>query len=224
MKRMIVTTITLLCWLLGQAQSEVSQERSFFYDEFREGTVFFSEGNPVRANLNYNFVSQQMQFLDNDVILDLVRQSKITHIEIGDDIFVPLGNRGFAHVIRHGPIMLLRRTHIDIVARRGQGAYGIPTNTAAVSIPPYLRTAPIGGVLASTFNYLPQQTEYRVRIHFYLMKDSNTYSATRRNFLRLYREVRPQLETFMRENNIDFQNEQHLRGLTMFANSLLMAR
>jgi len=223
MKRTIILSIALLCWLFGQAQSETTRERPFFHDEFRLGTVFFSEGNTVRAMLNYNFVSQEMQFLnhlENDAILDLVRQPNLTHVEIGDDVFVPVG-RGFAHIIRGGPVMLLKRKHIDIVAGRGRGAYGSSTNTAAVRTPPYL-IGGIGGATAANFTNLPLETEYRVRLHFYLMKNGSIYSATRRNFLRVYREVRPQLEAFMRDNTIDFSNERHLLGLTNFANSLLL--
>jgi len=228
MKRTLILATTILGCLSVKAQSEASQEKPFFYDEFRLGTVFFSEGTPVNANLNYNFVLQKMQFLnhqDNNAILNLVRQPNLTHIEIGNDIFVPIGDQGFAHVIQDGPITLLKRKRVDVIRKRGEGAYGAPTSTSAVYTPTSLRTSTISGHQSvQSFNEFPPQTNYTVRTHFFLMKDNKVHSASRRNFLRIYDEVKLQLEIFLRENNVDFRNEQHLRSLTRYANNLLMAR
>jgi len=228
MKHLVVLVICLLGYLVSQAQviADVQEERPFFYDEFRVGIVHFMYGDPIRAMLNYNFILQEMQLIhpETNEILNLVRQANLTHIEIGNDIFVPVRNQGFAVIIQDGPITLLHKKHIVIRDAR-RGAYGIPLNTATVDRLTYLHVGTGGqGSPAPLTNRLPQNTEHRVRHQHYLMKNNVVYQATRRNFLHLYREVHPQLETFIRKNNIDFRNEQHLRSLTMFANSLLMAR
>jgi len=230
--------ITLIAFLLGlmfvQAQ-EITHVKPYFYDEFRPGTVFFTEGAPVRALMNYSFVSQKMLFVNPDnhnEILNLVRQPNMTHIEIGYDVFVPIQPHGFAHVISYGPITLLKRKRIFLEADR-RGAYGIPTNTATVNV-----LSSFSSIVGSSgdlpdglgsrtqviaHNTLEVTTRTRTEQRFYLMRDRVAIPVTRRNFLSLHREIRPQLETFISENSINFRNEQHVRSLTIFANSLLMA-
>jgi len=214
---------------------EIIHVKPYFYDEFRPGTVFFTEGAPVQALMNYSFVSQNMLFVNPNnpnETLSLVRQPNMTHIEIGYDIFVPVQPHGFAHVISDGPVTLLLRKRIFLEADR-RGAYGMPTNTGTVntlssfsSIIGASGDLPDGAgsrTLTIAHNSLEVTTRTRTEQRFYLMRDRVAVPATRRNFLNLYREIRPQLETFIRENSINFRNEQHVRSLTIFANSQLMA-
>ena len=209
----------LFGYLLGQTQEVKSVEKPYFFDEFKLGTVFFSNGEQAKAMLNYNFVSQQMQFLNhenNNEVLNLVRQPNLTHIEIGNDIFVPAGNKGFAWVVQDGPISLLYSKKV-VVQNVKSGGYGDLSPTAA------------GDNINSIFGVgivyqFPPNTRTRTEERFYLMKNKKVYAATRRNYLALYSEIKPQLEQFLKEHRVDFKNEQHLRGLSKFANGLLLAK
>jgi hypothetical protein len=102
--------------------------------------------------------------------------------------------------------------------------YGVTPEGGTTTVSGAIDHGGLGGGVGSsgTLQHLKLLIEYRIDREYWLMKNRNVYPATRRNFLRLYSEVRPQLETFMRENNINFRDEQHLRSLTMFANSLLI--
>jgi len=224
MKRLTTLMFCMvLCW---GSQTLFSAESPFFNDEFKVGFVHFLDGETGSATLNYNLVTQEMQFLDhqnNNAILTLVRDPNISHIIIGNDIFVPVGRQGFAVVIQNGPVSLLRKTHL-VREERQKGAFGTPTTTAAVDVVTQFDFNSMAGLSTAPTQLAARPIDFLAINEYFLMKNRVPHAATRRNFLRLYREVRPQLETFMRENNIDFQNEQNLRGLTMFANSLLMAR
>jgi len=239
MKRSFVLVIFLISWLFSQAQiNHITTTNPLFYDEFREGIVFFAEADPVSTNLNYNFVTQEMLFIDHNTnaILTLTRRQDMTHIEIGNDIFVPIRRGGWALVIQNGSVALLEDTRFVPMAKR-RGAYGTPLTTSGaytvsslgagsiIGVGGYANHAGIGGgANSSQLLNIEYPIEYRIDRGHWLIRDRNIYAATRRNFLRVFHEVRPQLETFIRENNIDFRNEQHLRGLTMFANSLLMTK
>lgn len=227
MKRIAALMFCLAFFLAGKAQTLFSQENTFFNDEFKHGFVYFLDGEVGSAKLNYNFVLQKMQFIDEESnqILNLPHDRNISHIIIENDIFVPMMGRtqGFAVVIQNGPVTLLRKKHL-VREERQKGAFGTPTSTAAVDVVTQFDFSSTIGLSSSPTNMNHRQFDYLAIMGYYLMKNRQAYQATRRNFLRLYREVRPQLETFMRENIIDFQDEQNLRGLTMFANSLLMAR
>ncbi|MCL2412696.1 MAG: hypothetical protein FWC98_00980 [Bacteroidales bacterium] len=227
MKRIFTLAFCLTSMFVQAQQTDTRDKRVFFYDTFQRGTAFFLDGTFSVAMLNYNFVSGEIQFINHldGSILNLVRDPGLSHIEIQNEIFVPV-DRGFAVMILDGPVALLQKDRITL-RRRTTGALGIETNTATgqedVSLVSIV-SLPTAREFETSTERNPHLINHRIETTFFLMKDQKVYSATRRNFLRLYREVRPQLETFIRENNVDFRNEQHLRGLTMFANSLLMAR
>jgi hypothetical protein len=155
----------------------------------------------------------------------LVRQPDLVYIAINDEIFVPV-DRGYALMILDGPIALLQNEQIKY-RKRTTGAMGIETNTSIgtddlhlasiVELPTTTEFREAPGKRASDINLL-------IETVFYLMKDQKIYAATKRNYLRLYPEIKPQLEKFLSENKIDFKNEQHLRGLSKYCNSLLMAK
>jgi len=257
MKRIIILLYCLAVCLIGQTQTTITAETPYFYDEFQIGTVFFLNGEQSRAKLNYNFVLQEMQFINHqtDQILNLVRDHTLTHIKIGKDIFVPVGRQGYAFVIQDGPITLLEKRQL-VQEERKTGAYGMPAATASIDNLTHfnfsnasditlssgtmgaVRTVATDGSRAVTWSgtgdeinntgasqprYISQPIYYKVLTEYYLMKDRRTYAATRRNYIRLYSQIRPQLEEFLKENNVDFKNDQHLRGLLMFSNSLLKA-
>ena len=215
----------MLATTQAQNKNDTLGEKVFYFDRFQQGTVYFLDGTISRAMLNYNFVQQDMQILDhqnNNQILDLVRPQGLSHIQIGDDIFVPL-DKGYAVVILDGPVALMRKR--DIIASRAvTGIFGIPTETAATNRDVLFGSSAGEFQDVSTIHISPTQYKYRVEHTYYLMKDRKVYAATRRNFLGLYREVRPQLEQFLKENNVNFRDEDHLRGLTKYANSLLLAK
>jgi hypothetical protein len=228
MKPILFFVLCLTGCLFAQAQqTESLGERVYFYDHFQRGTVYFLDGSVSHAMLNYNFVQRDMQILDHQStgnrILDLVRSPDLSHIQIGDDIFVPL-DKGYAVVILDGPVALMRKKDI-IASREITGIFGIPTETAATNRDVRFGSATGEFTDVSSLHIPPPSSNfrYRVEITYFLMKDRKIYPVTRRNFLRLYREVRPQLEAFLSEHSVDFRNEEHLRGLTLYANSLMMA-
>jgi hypothetical protein len=241
MKRITILLICLFGWLMAYSQSGTSP---YFYEEFRKGKVFFTEGNPVEAIFNYSFVLEEMQFLDpedNDQILTLVRRPNMTHIEIGRDIFVPVDRQGWALVLQDGPVTLLQKKHIIPLDKKGP--YGVPLNTSGAQIVSNLGSVMdasyilgnVGGGQArregsSVFDRSAvglsqlQLENVKTEIRHWLMRDQRVFPATRQSFLRVYSEVRPQLERFFEDNRVDFGNEQHLRSLTRYANSLLATK
>jgi hypothetical protein len=225
MKRSILAALCLAVQVTVWTQnSQPSVQRPYFYDEFKSGIAFFSSGEVSVAEFNYNFVLQEMQFLDrrnNNQILNLVRQSSLTHIEIGKDIFVPAGKTGYAVVIQDGPVTLMKKRHLIRYAKK-TGAYGTSATTASIDLVDYLSTG-VDLVTSQSTQFFNPEYSYLEKNEYFLMKNKKTYTATRKNFLRLFSEIKPQLEKFISENNIDFRNEQHLRGLTKYANSLLLA-
>ena len=215
------------CLFAQDQESNTSNEKIYFYDEFQPGTVHFADGSISRAKLNYNFLLQDMQFLNAaNEVLSLVRQPDLMYAKIGDDIFAPV-DKGYAAVVLDGPVALLQKKHI-VTKRRATGAYGIENNTDVgmedVSLVSFVALPTSHEFTEARQRRIADNLIHRIEVTFYLMKDKKIYPATRRNFLRLYSEIRPELKRFLSEHPVDFRNGEHLRGLTRFGNSLLTAQ
>ena len=150
---LMICALSAGCLIAQTDGNRIVTSNPYFFDEFKEGSVFFTEGNPVRVKLNYNFVLQEIEFLDhqnNDQVLTLVRKPNMTHIEvrIGTEktVFVPLQKAGWAAVVQDGPITLLEeKRYTPEVSRKG--AYG--TSLATAGSGAYSLTS-MGTVLEST--------------------------------------------------------------------------
>jgi hypothetical protein len=219
----------VLCWQVAKTQIFVPDQSFYFFDKFKSGTVFFENDQIAQAKFNYNLFSQRMEFFDpenEDRLLNLIVSPNLTHIEIEKTIFVPVEPTGFAVVVQDGPVTLLRKKRLFEELDKTRGGYEVPNSTAAVtnSASIYVGIQTVHGIGSHRLLPVSIATKTREEQRFYFMKNRVTYTASRRNFLRLYTEIRPQLEKFLKENKVDFKNEEHLRGITRYANSLLIAK
>ena len=241
MTRKIILLFCLVGWLAIQTQ-EARATNPFLYDEFQRGRVFFIEGEPVGAKINYNILERDMQFIDpenNDRILFLVRDPNITHIEIGDDVFVLIHREGWALVLQQGPLSLLRT--MRPVRERPRGPYGVPLTTSSVRELSHLNMSNLSHVLSAGSGFgsrggatvsgaaysqplraLPVREDFQIETTYWLTRDFQAYRpATRRNILRLCPEISPQIEDFLSEHRVDFKNAEELWALVRFSNFLL---
>lgn len=223
MKRLFILIVCLLNgWFIWAQESDSISEKIYVYDEFQLGTVYYSDGSVSKAMMNYNFVLQTMQFfnhLEDGQILDLVRQPNMTHVKIGKDIFVPV-DQGYAIIVLDGSVALLQKTRV-ITKKQTTGAYGIPTNTVAVKEVPITSFA---GSLYETSSKRISHKDYRIETVFYLMKNGKIRLATKRNYLKLYPKIKLQIELYLSEHNVDFNNHNSLMELSKYCNGLMLAK
>ncbi|MCL2417324.1 MAG: hypothetical protein FWD02_05260 [Bacteroidales bacterium] len=241
MKRTIILLFCLTGWLAGQTQ-EARAMNPFLYDEFQQGQVFFTEGDPVDVKINFNILDRDMQFInpkDNDQVLFLVRDPNITHIEIGYDIFV-LVDREWALVVQYGPLSLLRT--MRPAPERPRGPYGVVLTTSGAQELSHLNMSSLsfalsagsgfgsssGGATVSAAAYsqplraLPVREGFRIETAYWLTRDFQTYRpATRRNFLRLCPKISPQVGEFLSQHRVNFSDMEELSALVRFSNFLL---
>ena len=156
-----------------------------------------------------------MEFLDiqnNDEVKSLVRSRNITRIKIEDEVYVPISNRGYAKVIQDGPVSLLHSRRVIIQSDKTDG-YGRSNPTAAADN--------LGSVRGISGTFEPN-VRPRIEESFFLMKDRKIRRASRKNYLRFYPEIKPQIRQFLSEHPVDFRNKEHLRGLSKFSNGLIL--
>ncbi len=202
--------------------SDVIQKdrRVFFFDGFTGGSVVFKDGTRSSGDLNYNLLSQKIQFRQDDKVLDLsTPASEIDYVQIANLYFIPYQNEFLVAIERNNVALLYSRS----VFLEGEkiGAYNTENTTGAQDNMNALDLEQ-GGSFGMV--YLLPQTKIKITERFYLRKNNKTVIATKKNYLKLYPEIKPQIEEFLSQHKVNFNNEADLRGLSKYCDSLMFAK
>ena len=105
----------------------------YVFPEFKGGTVIFSDRTVTRAQMNYNMLTQEMQFVDaQERIMALANPAEIASIQIDGREFV-YTSRGYAEVLAYaGTRALLLHRRIKAENEKPSGAYGTVSDVSAV--------------------------------------------------------------------------------------------
>jgi hypothetical protein len=226
-------TILILCCLTGQLftqtlNRDITSVNPYYYENFQLGSVFFTEGDPVRALLNFNVFNNDIAFVESigldgtPRILSLIKRPNMTRIQIGNDVFVP-AEKGWALLVVDAPIALVAKKHTVATMI---GPYGVPLTTssaqavtwgalvrylAAVGVESSIdvpedapqATSEIGGLStpSNPGKEIGINAKNNVETNFYFKRGNKLYSATERNFVRFYNELAPELRQFLLEES-----------------------
>ena len=190
-----------------------------------------------------------IDFFNEQRLTKLITSSNMTHIRIGNHIFIPLEENEWAMLIEDGRVALLEKRRLAPVGRAG--GYGMTILTGAAESHTNLenvmgsseflgfRTSSNAGLTHSIEDWiqigvdadnplvvrLPTEVDFRIETTYYVMKDYKTYfAATARNFLALDPQIKPQIQEYLRRRErFSFSDVRDLTGLVVHCNNLLAA-
>ena len=125
------STITIKA---GTSFSEsVSMTDLYEYPQFVYGKVFFRQGDSTVARLNYQRLSDAMQFIDfKGDTLDIAYAGTINFFRINNDIFYY--DNGYVKLIKEdNTIKLATKQTLRVVAKEKTGAYNAASSTSAIN-------------------------------------------------------------------------------------------
>lgn len=209
--------------------TELSENMRYAFPQFTHGTVYFKNNSTAQALLNYNYVSQTLQFKDKEEILDLQNPGDVSSVKIGTTMFIPINN-SFAQVIKAGQVSLLlnRKILMESVKRDG---YGTKMNTASAENASTIQAQSSdgqGGSHISTsistntsFSDANFSKEYEVKQmdRFYLFKFGKTYVTTKKNFIKCFPDKKDIIEKYVKEHAPNFDNEEDMIKLLDVCNA-----
>jgi hypothetical protein len=178
----------------------------YLYPSFKKGMVLFKDGHKNQADLNFNFLNGEMQFIDEKGdTLSLAEERTISDITIGKDSF--FYDDGYLQLIAgNETVKLVRRQRIRIIDQQKVGAYDQPSSAGAIT----------------SYNTLPNQIrnfKLDVRQDVIMGKQTTYYigdrynrffRVTKKNLLKNFPKKETELNNYLKGNNVDFENEVHL--------------
>jgi len=193
--------------LLSQfiAAQEVYNE--YLFNKFTDGTAYKNEKKVFDAKFNYNVINQKLVFLSNTDILEPKNSEDITHIIMGDRYFEKVKNNLYYEkfITDNNGAFYIRWKSKIVKVDNGNSYYGAPSKTS---------TAKRVNKIESDGSVIPLKVTDDTTIksdNSYYVKIDNNFKQFK-NFTSLAKIFnKKDLEKYVKENNLDFNNNEDLR-------------
>lgn len=214
MKRIL---FTLLIWIgffsLVLSQHNLSE---YLFDDYKDATVHFKGNLKSNERVNYNLLNGKLYFIDKHdnkikVVSDI---EKIAFIKVRDRNFL-LDNDGLKEVVSTLPLVYVK---YNAKSRRkpSKAAYG---GTSQVSSSANYTELRDGGSHAFLKN-----DDVEIFLHYneyWIEKDGKKKKFTQfKQFIKIYSGHKEQLEQYIKDNNINFEDAEAIVELCRYAENL----
>lgn len=183
------------------------------FSEFTSGRLTFVAGKSQERKFNYNLFTGKMDFIDDHgdtLTLNYARELRL--VTIGSRVFYFDPAEGYIEVILQMPLSLgVRKVFFAAIKETvADDGYGVASHTTSSTRS--FRGAVTAGVI-NVDNLYKKEAYY-----FFIDQRSNLYQANKLSLLRLFDDHRKEIKAYLKKNNVDFKNEQHLMALVRFCN------
>jgi len=195
----------------GENIAQAYSPNGFYrFPQFSKATLFYKGGTRnTGEQFNYNILSGTMQFINPaGKIFDIGDPANIDSVVFENTVFVY--NDGFMEIIFHTDSIILFKKIIIQTREEKIGALGLPAQSSSIdNISIYSGKTDAYNL---TINADIVVTE---NVYWYLMDNNhNILKATKGNLLKLLSAGRQSaVETYMKQNKINFENENDLKKL-----------
>lgn len=185
------------------------------YPQFKYGKVYRLNGDASAGRMNYDILSQEMQFIDSKGdTLALANENDINFTSIEADTFFH-NTHGYVEQAAHLSQTILVYKEIIKTSEQKIGAYGIPTSTVNIESKKSIN---------EDQNYLLSSnaiiTLSKNRQYFFSDNHFNILPANSKNVLKVFSKQKEKLMRYFDENATDFNKEADLKKLFGYIQSI----
>jgi hypothetical protein len=187
-------------------------KNTFHYSEFLPGKVYFRDGRIAEANMNYNRIMDEMQFINRTGdTLALSDEPTIRVICIEKDSFY--FDRGYVLLVETNDAVKLGVKHgLKLGDKRKPTGYDMMSSTSSVTS---LRSLLDGRRLYNL--EVKEQTLISTFTQYYFGDKFNRFiPATKKNLLSMFPQYANPIKKFCKSNGIDFSKKEGLKTVVSF--------
>ncbi len=197
---------------VGEIPNKVlPREAMYLSPAFNNGTAFFRDGTSAEMPFNYNFLLDEMHFLDDaGDTLAIANPELLSSVVIDSLVFY--FDRGYLRqVSKHGNYKLVVKQEMVQIADKTRSAYDIASGSSSIKT--------YGSINNGNSRIYKLQVEKDVlfkEVKSYYIADASDHflKADKKSFYTLF-EV-DKVRKYMRAHKVNFNNEEDLQGLLMF--------
>lgn len=213
-KLLIITFITCAyCNVFAQADKNVKQLTQYLFPDFTEGTVLQKSGSVTKTNLNYNTLTQEMIFKQNDQLLAIADPASVDTVFLNGTKFI-YANNVFYQVVTNTPVALYIQYQSDIVSSGAETGFGKTQTTAASGLTD-LKSSGKAYALSLTDEYsIKNKTVYLLK------KDGNYITINNlKDVKNVFTGKENVIDDYAKKNKISFKKTDDIIKLIEFCNS-----
>ena len=191
-------------------------DKIYHYPNFTDGKIFFRNKTTSDARLNYNYLNGEIEFITpNNDTLAIAKEQMLNIERVAIDTNTFFYNNGYLELVAQNAVgKLLKKQIFDVVKREKLGGYGQPTSTSAIES--------YGSI---TQNYGEHAFNLKVRENITLVLKTNYYfgdqyhvilPANKKNIYKVYRSKKDLLDSYFKENEVDFKKPEDLEKIFAF--------
>ena len=183
-------------------------DERYRFDHFQRGKVFFNDGNTVNATLNYNFLNQEVEFINTTGdTLSIAQKNAVNRIRIGQQLFYHYPTVGYLEVCYELPTLKLVVQRV-IQPVRNQKSKVIPhrLNSDDNSLNPMSAL----GNNESNLTLLAEQS------YFFIDKNKRLYPSQRSSLYRIFPQRRTIIKDYLKKYRINLEQEEDIIKVLQF--------
>jgi len=194
----------------------VNPELQYLFSEFQDGSVTLKKGKPIKCRLNYNFMTDEMLFIDEKGNkMALANPGDILTIYIGNRMFIPV-SKGYYEIIEKAAISLVYKWTTNITEIGKAGVLGIVTDAPSV----YQMNQMSFDNRTWKLDVDKKAVVTVVVVPYLLIKSKCVRIQGWSDFAKAFPEKKAEIKSYSAQNLVDFKKETDLRWLTIYCNSL----
>ncbi len=185
----------------------------YLYPEFRSGQVLFKNGTVNTARFNYNFLIDEMEFIQSRDTLSIIKKKDIRFLVVAQDTFYY--NNGYLEQIYGGTVMVGLRQRFKLKEVLTKDSYG--TSSSGSSSNSY-GSLPTNG---DFYKLVPNEDlVFQKALEYYLSTSSSVFvQFKKKNILQLFPQKEDAIKDFIKRNKIDFDSVKDLLKLAEYLQS-----
>ena len=192
------------------AQNTITQ---YLFPQFSEGTVMKKSGEIVKALMNYNTLTQEMIFKQNEQFLALDQVETVDTVYILNSAFIPVNNM-FYEVAVKAPVGLYVQYQTIIIPPGNETGFGQSQTTAITNISDLKNS---GKAYALK---LPDEYKLRSETGFFLKQgDKFINIRNAKDVKNVFSSKADAINTYLKSNKINFKNKDDVAKLVEFCNN-----
>lgn len=190
------------------------------YKDFMNGQLHYPQGKKSQVlRLNYNIIFAAVQFIDsNGDTLFIAEDSNIfKYVSINNDLFFHDFQFGYFEILTREPQIKLMSQVKWNIARKDvmiENGYG---SSLSLSNSDY-STIRVSG--ANNFIQNENTLFEKEDAYFLLDRKQRIHKATKSSFIKIFQDYKGEIQSFLKDNDIDFSDKDDLRTLLEFCNAL----
>lgn len=130
MKKLLLSVIVLTTAVSAAAQSPTTTY-PYLYDRFTEGTVVLDGGKRESRKMNIHLRRDALHYIDDGIVKEAFL-TDVAAVEIGNEVFIPVGGRMMKVVAKNDKGCIAEETVGDFEgSQESSGAYGVSSTSSA---------------------------------------------------------------------------------------------